>query len=156
MMPPPLRQVYQIYIRTTPEKLWQALTDPAVTILYFYETNVESTWKPGAPLRRRRADGSVVLEGEVLEIDPPRRLVHSFITAYRNPEERDPPSRVTWEIEPMGESCRLTLTHEHYAGESETYKGTLTGWNPILSGLKTVLETGRPLVITFPDEEGQR
>lgn len=142
-----LRQVYQIYIRTTPEKLWQAITDPAMTQQYFYETAVESTWKRGGPLNRRRADGSPVLEGEVLEIDPPRRLVHTFITAYTDPEDRDPPSRVTWEIEPMGETCRLTLTHEHYNGESETYKGTLTGWNPVLSGLKTLLETGRPLQI---------
>lgn len=146
-MPEPLRQVYQVYIRTTPEKLWEAITNPAMTRQYFYETAVESTWKPGAQLNRRRSDGSPVLEGEVLEIDPPRRLVHTFITAYENHEDRDPPSRVTWEIEQMGETCRLTLTHEHYAGETETYKGTLTGWNPVLSGLKTLLETGRPLQI---------
>lgn len=146
-MPETLRQVYQIYIRTTPEKLWEAITDPAMTRQYFYETAVESTWKRGGPLNRRRADGSPVLEGEILEIDPPRRLVHTFVTAYTEPEHRDPPSRVTWEIEPMGETCRLTLTHEHYNGESETYKGTLTGWNPVLSGLKTLLETGRPLQI---------
>jgi uncharacterized protein YndB with AHSA1/START domain len=150
-----LRQVYQIYIRTTPETLWQAITDPAMTKLYFYETVVASTWKPGTPLCRRRADGTLVLDGEVLEIDPPRRLVHTFVTAYRNAEDRDPPSRVTWEIEPLGESCRLTLSHEHYAGDSETYKGTLTGWNPVLSGLKTLLETGTPLVITFPKESQQ-
>jgi uncharacterized protein YndB with AHSA1/START domain len=153
-MPEPLRQVYQIYIRTTPEKLWQAITDPAMTALYFYELTTESAWKPGAPLRRCRADRTLVLDGEILEIDPPRRLVHTFVTAYRDPEDRDPPSRVTWEIEPMGESCRLTLTHEHYAGESETYKGTLTGWNPVLSGLKTLLETGQPLVIAFPEQDG--
>jgi uncharacterized protein YndB with AHSA1/START domain len=142
----PLRQIYQVYIRTTPEKLWDAIADPAMTKLYFYETLVESTWKAGGPLNRRRSDGSLVLEGEVLEIDPPRRLVHTFVTAYSAPEDRDPPSRVTWEIEAMGaQACRLTLTHEHYAGETETFKGTLTGWNPVLSGLKTLLETGRPL-----------
>jgi uncharacterized protein YndB with AHSA1/START domain len=142
----PLRQIYQVYIRTTPEKLWDAIADPAMTKLYFYETLVESTWKAGGPLNRRRSDGSLVLEGEVLEIDPPRRLVHTFVTAYSSPEDRDPPSRVTWEIEAMGaQACRLTLTHEHYAGETETFKGTLTGWNPVLSGLKTLLETGRPL-----------
>lgn len=146
-MPQPLRQVYQIYIRTTPERLWEAITDPAMTRQYFYETTVESTWRSGAPLNRRGPDGSLKLEGEVLEIDPPRRLVHTFISSYDNPEERDPPSRVTWEIEPLGETCRLTLTHEHYAGETETYKGTLTGWNPVLSGLKTLLETGTPLRI---------
>ena len=94
-----------------------------------------------------------MLEGELLEIDPPRRLVHSFIVSHRKPEDRDPPSRVTWEIEPMGEVCRLTLTHEHYAGDTETSRGTLTGWNPVLSGLKTLLETGLPLEITFPEGE---
>jgi uncharacterized protein YndB with AHSA1/START domain len=151
-MPQPRRQVYQVYIRTTPEKLWQAITDPAMTKQYFYESAVESTWKPGEPLNRRRSDRSFMLEGEVLEIDPPRRLVHTFIESDRKPEDRDPPSRVTWEIEPMGDACRLTLTHEHYAGETETYKGTLTGWNPVLSGLKTLLETGRALQITFPEE----
>ncbi len=152
-MPPPLRHVYQLYIRTTPEKLWQAITDPATTKLYFYESTVESTWRPGEPLNRRRADGSFMLEGEVVEIDPPRRLVHTFIASHRKPEDRDPPSRVTWEIEPMGETCRLTLTHEHYAGDTKTYRGALTGWNPVLSGLKTLLETGRPLEIDFPEDD---
>jgi uncharacterized protein YndB with AHSA1/START domain len=152
-MPQPLRHVYQLYIRTTPEQLWQALTDPALTKLYFYGSAIESKLKPGGPLNRRRADGSFMLEGEVLEIDPPRRLVHSFIVSHRKSEDRDPPSRVTWEIEPMGEVCRLTLTHEHYAGDTETSRGTLTGWNPVLSGLKTLLETGLPLEITFPQGE---
>jgi len=147
LMPQPLRQVFQLYIRTTPEKLWQALADPAMTKHYFYASAVESTWKPGGPLNRRRADGSFMLEGEVLESDPPRRLVHTFVVSDTKPEDRDPPSRVTWEIEPLGETCRLTVTHEHYAGETETYSGTLTGWNPVLSGLKTLLETGRPLDI---------
>jgi uncharacterized protein YndB with AHSA1/START domain len=154
-MPQLLRQVYQLYIRTTPERLWQAITDPAITKLYFYESSVESTWKPGGPLNRRRADGSFMLEGEVLEIDPPHRLVHTFVASHRKPEDRDPPSRVTWEIEPRGETCRLTLTHEHYAGDTETYRGTVTGWNPVLSGLKTLLETGRTLEITFPDDDNQ-
>jgi uncharacterized protein YndB with AHSA1/START domain len=149
-MSEPLRQIYEVYIRTTPEKLWQALTDPNMTKQYFYDSAVESDWIAGSPLNRVKDDGSHMLEGEVIEIDPPRKLVHTFIVNETNPADQDPPSRVTWEIVPMGPVCKLTLTHEHYAGESETYKGTLTGWNPVLSGLKTLLETGKPLDIAWP------
>jgi predicted dithiol-disulfide oxidoreductase (DUF899 family)/uncharacterized protein YndB with AHSA1/START domain len=141
----PLRQIYEVYIRTTPERLWQAITDPEMTRQYFYDSAVDSSWQVGAPLNRLRPDGSRMVEGEILEFDPPRRLVHTFVFTDSELEDRDPPSRVTWEIVPVGQVCKLTLTHEHYAGESETYKGTLTGWNPVLNGLKTLLETGKPL-----------
>jgi uncharacterized protein YndB with AHSA1/START domain len=144
-----LRQVYEVYIRTTPEKLWQAITDPEITKEYFYDSAIDSTFQPGTPLNRLHPDGSPMLEGQVVEVEPMRRLVHTFIHREPNPEDQDPPSRVTWEIEPMGDVCKLTLTHEHYRGESVTYKGTLTGWNPVLSGLKTLLETGKPLGIAF-------
>jgi uncharacterized protein YndB with AHSA1/START domain len=147
-----LRQVYEVYIRTTPERLWEALTDPEMTKHYFYGSAVESSWEPGTPLNRLRDDGSPMLEGEVVEVDAPRKLVHTFIYKEENAADQDPPSRVTWEIVPMGDACKLTLTHEHYNGESTTYKGTLTGWNPILSGLKTLLETGKPLQIDWPEE----
>jgi len=146
-----VRQVYEVYIRTTPEKLWQALTDSEMTKQYFFGTAVETSWKPGTPFNRVR-NGSHILEGEVVEVDPPRQLVHTFIFNEPNPADQDPPSRVTWNIEQMGEECKLTVTHEHYNGESETYKGTLTGWNSILSSLKTLLETGGPLKIALPDE----
>jgi uncharacterized protein YndB with AHSA1/START domain len=146
------RQIYEIYIRTTPEKLWQAITDPQMTKQYFYGSAIETSLRPGTPLHRVRDDGSNMLEGEVIEVDPPRKLVHTFIVKEPNPADQDPPSKVTWEITPMGEVCKLTLTHEHYRGESVTYKGTLTGWNPVLSGLKTLLETGKPLNIAWPEE----
>ena len=149
------RQVYEVYIRTTPEKLWQAITDPEMTKRYFYDSVIESSLRPGTPLNRLREDGSHMLEGEVLEVDPPRKLVHTFIHKEPDPADQDPPSRVTWEIVSMGDVCKLTLTHEHYRGESVTYKGTLTGWNPVLSGLKTLLETGKPLSIAWPDETNQ-
>ena len=147
-----LHQIYEVYIRATPENIWRAITDPGMTKQYFFESAVQSDWKVGSPLNRLRADGTHMLEGEVLEFDPPRKLVHTFIFGEPDPANQDPPSRVTWEIAPMGEVCKLTLTHEHYNGESETYKGTLTGWNPILSGLKTLLETGVPLQISWPEE----
>jgi uncharacterized protein YndB with AHSA1/START domain len=147
-----VHQVFEIYIATTPDKLWKAITDPEMTKQYFYDSAIESTLQPGTPLTRLRPDGSHMLDGEVIEVDPPRRLVHTFIAHESNQAEQDPPSRVTWEIEPMGGACKLTLTHEHFNGESVTAKGTLTGWNPVLSGLKTLLETGKPLDIAWPEE----
>jgi uncharacterized protein YndB with AHSA1/START domain len=147
-----VRQVYEVYIRTTPEKLWQAITDPEMTKQYFYGTAIDSSLRPGTPLNRLHPDGSAMLEGEVIEVVPLRKLVHTFIHREPNPADQDPPSKVTCEIEPLDEVCKLTLTHEHYRGESVTYKGTLTGWNPVLSGLKTLLETGKPLVIPWPQE----
>jgi uncharacterized protein YndB with AHSA1/START domain len=146
------RQVYEVYIRTTPERLWQAITDPEMTKQYFYGSAIQTNLQPGTPLNRVRPDGSRMLEGEVLEVDPPRKLVHTFIFKEPNPADQDPPSKVTWEITALGEVCKLTLTHEHYRGKSVTYQGTLTGWNPVLSGLKTLLETGKPLQIACPEE----
>lgn len=148
-----VHQVFEVYISTTPEKLWRAITDPEMTKQYFYDSAIESTLQPGAPLTRLRADGSHMLDGEVIEVEAPRKLVHTFISHDCSPgEPQDPPSRVTWEIVPMGGVCKLTLTHEHFNGESATAKGTLTGWNPVLSGLKTLLETGKPLDIAWPEE----
>lgn len=146
-----VRQVYEVYIRTTPEKLWQALTDPEMTTQYFYGTAVETSWKPGTAFNRVR-NGSPILEGKLIEADPPSKLVHTFISGQDNPADQDPPSRVTWDIEPLGEECKLTVTHEHYNGESVTFKRTLSGWNPLLSSLKTLLETGKPLQVAMPDE----
>ena len=88
-----------------------------------------------------------MLEGRVLEVDPPRRLVHTFSATHDPVQKRDRPSRVTWEIEPRGKVCKLTLTHDDFDGETETFKSTGPGWNPVLSGLKTLLETGEPLDI---------
>ena len=148
-----VQQIYEVYIRTTPEKLWHAITDPAMTKQYFYDSAIQTSFEPGTPLNRVREDGSLLLEGEVLEVDPPRKLVHTFIHKQPNPADQDPPSKVTWEIVQMGDVCKLTLTHEHYRGESVTYKGSLTGWNPVLSGLKTLLETGRPLKVPLPEPD---
>lgn len=138
-----LKHVYEIYVRTTPERLWQALTDPAVTERYYYGTRVISDWQRGSSLTYLNPDGSTSIEGEVVEFDPPRRLVHTF----HFPSHDEKPSRVTFEITPMGETCKLSLIHDEFEGETETYKGVAMGWNPVLSGLKTLLETGEPLAI---------
>ncbi len=141
------KHVYEVYIRTTPEKLWQAITDPAFTQLYFYGTAVRSGWNAGDTVEHVGPDGAIALSGKVLEVTPPRRLVHTFLAHHNAEELKERPSRVTWEIVPRGETCLLTLTHDDFDGESATYKSVRLGWNPVLSGLKTLLETGSPLVI---------
>jgi len=141
------RHVYEVYIRTTPEKLWAAITRPEMTRQYFYANDVESDWTVGSLVRHKGADGTVNLEGKILEVVPERRLVTTFRSLHGPGTENDAPTRVTWEIEPRGEVCRLTLTHDDFDGITETYKMVGSGWNPILSGLKTLLETGKPLVI---------
>jgi uncharacterized protein YndB with AHSA1/START domain/DNA-binding transcriptional ArsR family regulator len=147
MEKPGPRHVYEVYIRTTPEKLWQAITDPAFTRRYFFEQEVASGWKVGSPFRHTAPDGATRILGEIIAIDPPRRLVHSFTCPSNADTKDDAPSRVTWQIEKRGDVCLLTLTHEGFDGETATYKSVGKGWSPILSGLKTLLETGKPLEI---------
>jgi uncharacterized protein YndB with AHSA1/START domain/DNA-binding transcriptional ArsR family regulator len=139
------RHVYQVYIRTAPEQLWQAITDPAFTDRFFHQTRIDAQWQPGAPVRYWMRDGRLAVEGTVLETDPPRRLVTTW--AFRHDPETsvDPPSRVTWEIEPVGEMCRLTLVHDDFVTETATFKSVGGGWPLVLSSLKSLLETGEPL-----------
>jgi uncharacterized protein YndB with AHSA1/START domain len=139
--------VYQVYIRTTPEKLWKAITDPAFIKQYFYQHTVESDWRKGSGYVHRADDGTVWIEGKILDIEPPRRLVHTFACPANEETRGDRPSRVTWLIEQMGETCRLTLVHDDFDDETATFRSVRQGWNPILSGLKTLLETGDRLVI---------
>jgi uncharacterized protein YndB with AHSA1/START domain/DNA-binding transcriptional ArsR family regulator len=146
------RHVYEIYIRTTPERLWQAITDPAYTRQYYYHSDVQSDWKVDSKMVYLD-HGEVQLDCKILEIDPAHRLVHSFVALYAPEEAADKPSRVTWEIEKMGEACRLTVIHDEFAGETATYRSTEHGWAHILSGLKTLVETGQPLVIAALAEE---
>lgn len=140
----PPRHVYEIYIRTTPERLWRAITDPADTQLYYYGTRVQSDWKPGSRLVYLDGD-QVTLECKILEIEPSRKLVHSFVMTYDPETAVERPSRVSWEIEKQGEVCRLTLVHDDFDGETKTYREVEHGWAGILSGLKTLIETGQPL-----------
>jgi uncharacterized protein YndB with AHSA1/START domain len=143
-------QVYEIYIRTTPERLWQALTDGELTKQYYYDTEVRSDLTVGSPFRYYAGD-DVLLDGEILEADPPRRLVTTFSALWSPAVAADPPSRITYEIEPMGAACRLRMIHDGFETETATYHEVAGGWSPILSGLKTLLETGEPLVISRPE-----
>jgi uncharacterized protein YndB with AHSA1/START domain len=90
----------------------------------------------------------LVVEGQVLDADPPRRLVTTW-SFRRSPTMRDdPPSRVTWEIEPLGEACKLTLVHDDFTGETATFRSVGSGWPLVLSSLKSLLETGEGLAIS--------
>jgi uncharacterized protein YndB with AHSA1/START domain len=146
------KHVYEVYIRTTPERLWQALTDPAMTQVYYFGSLVESDFTPGSPILYKQADGRLDIEGEVVEADPPRKLVHTFKVGW-DPDIAEAPTRVSWEITPMGETCRLSVIHDGFTTESRLYSETGGGWSVILSGLKTLLETGEKLQIGAPEAE---
>jgi uncharacterized protein YndB with AHSA1/START domain len=139
-----MEKVFEIYIRTTPERLWQAITDPGLRAKYQFGMRVSTDWTPGSRFEMRAGDGSHLLgEGENLEVDPPRRLVQTMHALWGEDVAREGTSRVTWEIEPVGDSCRLLVTHDQLReGANEQLYG---GWPMILSGLKTLLETGELL-----------
>ena len=139
------RHVFQVYIRTNPEQLWQAITDPAFTRRYFFQTRLEGTCRPGESIRYLLPNDEVAVEGEVLEAEPPKRLVTTW--SFRNDPElvEDPPSRVTWEIEPLDGMCKLTLVHDDFVTETRTFESVVSGWPLVLSSLKSLLETGEPL-----------
>ena len=140
----PMEKIFEIYIRTTPERLWEAITDPQIRAKYNFGAGVSSDWKPGSRLKMATLDGSFVLgEGEVLEADPPRRLVHTMTALWGEDVKAEGASRVTWDIEPVADSCRLTVTHDQLReGANDQLYG---GWPMIISGLKTWLETGELL-----------
>jgi uncharacterized protein YndB with AHSA1/START domain len=139
-----MEKVFEIYIRTTPERLWEAITDPAIRAKYHFGAGVESDWTPGSSyaLIHPGADGPLV-DGENLVVEPPRRLVQTFHARWSADADHEGTSRVTWEIEPVGDSCRLIVTHDQLrdAAPEDLYGG----WPMILSGLKTWLETGETL-----------
>ena len=143
-----MEKVYEIYIKTTPERLWQAITDPELRRKYTFGVGVYSDWKPGSSYVGRATDMTIaanmpITEGENLEVDPPRRLVQSFRALWSDDVKREGTSRVTWEIEPIGDSCRLTVVHDQLReGANDQLYG---GWPMVLSGLKTLLETGEML-----------
>jgi uncharacterized protein YndB with AHSA1/START domain len=142
------RRVYEVYIRTTPEALWQAITDPEQTRLYWHGALSHSDWAPGARWTSESPEGELYLEGEIIEIEAPRRLVHTFHVVHEPQAASEGFSRLTWEIVPMGDACLLRLAHDDI--EPKTFEYTSGGWEYILSGLKTLLETGTPLKVGAP------
>lgn len=134
--------VVSTYIRTTPDRLWEALTNPEMTRQFYYGGRVQAELEVGGRFDYLDPNGEINLRGEVLEIDPPRRLVTTFKASWSAPDGEV--TRVMYEIEPMGEVCKFTLTHFDY---EKSKAGVEAGWPIIISGLKTWLETGRPLDI---------
>jgi len=138
-----MEKVFEIYIKTTPERLWEAITDGEMRSKYNFGVGVGSDWMPGSRYEMSHPAAGVLGEGENLEVDPPRRLVQSFMALWSEDVKREGTSRVIWKIEPVGDSCRLTVTHDQLREDAnnELYGG----WPMILSGLKTLLETGELL-----------
>jgi len=140
--------VYVTYIRTTPEKLWDALTKPEFTRKYWCATTQECAWTKGAAWRIMIPDGRVADSGEVVEIDPPRRLVLSWRNEFKPEMREDGYSRLTYELEQQGDTVKLTLIHESDKPDSKLIEAVSTGWPAILASLKSLLETGESLVAT--------
>jgi uncharacterized protein YndB with AHSA1/START domain len=139
-----MEKVFEIYIKTTPERLWEAITDPELRARYTFGVGVHSDWTPGSRYEAVHPNGPTpISEGENLEVDPPRRLVQSFNALWSDDVKREGTSRVTWEIEPVGDSCRLVVTHDQLREDAN--EELYGGWPQILSGLKTLLETGESL-----------
>ena len=137
--------VYHVYIRTTPERLWQAITDGAITEQYFHGTRMEGEFTSGSPYRCFLRDGRLAVEGTVLEAEAPRRLLVTWHFLYDPELAAQPPSQVLWEIEPRGDVCLLTVTHDRLDELTSGHVSESGGWPFILSNLKSLLETGRPL-----------
>ena len=138
-------QVYAVFIRATPEQVWDAITKPEFTTRYFHGTRIDSTFEQGAPYLSLAGDQQVV-DGEILESDPPRTLKHSWRALFDDEQAAEPHSRVTWEIEPQdGGVTKLTVTHDQLEAAPKTAASVAGGWSYVLSGLKTLLETGEPL-----------
>ena len=153
---------YVIYINTTPEQLWKALTEGEFTRQYWGGRQITSEWTTGAPVKHVKADGSLDWRGEVLESDPPHRLSYTFIP--ENDDEMpgyegekvdlatpEKPSRVTFEIAEYMDQVRLTLIHDQFEENSKVLQGISVGWPVILSSLKSLLEGGSPLLRSDTD-----
>lgn len=140
------RQVHELFIQTTPEKLWESLTNGQLTPNYFFGTVVTSSFERGAPIRYDLPDGTPTVDGVVLECEPGKRLVHTWIIRY-DPALADETSTVQWHIEPRGKACKVVAIHDFaQAPKTAAHLGEgQDGWNVVLSSLKTFLETGRPL-----------
>jgi uncharacterized protein YndB with AHSA1/START domain len=137
-------KVFEIYIRTTPDTLWEAITDPAIRAKYNFGAGIQSTWEPGSHFEMGHPEAGLVLgEGTIVEVDRPHKLVQTMTALWSDEARAVGETRVTWEIEQVQDSCRLTVTHDEIPeGATDEIYG---GWPMILSGLKTWLETGELL-----------
>lgn len=145
-MTKPPNQVYEIHIKATPEAVWEALTSPDKTPSFYFGSKVQSDWRVGSKLTYWTQGGTVLVDGDILECDPPHKLVTTFRANWKPEFSDDRPSKVTYEIATsMPGICRLSVVHEDFDHETATYTTIANGWMVILSGLKTLLETGNPI-----------
>lgn len=146
MLSPNQDFVYVTYIKTTPEKLWDALTTPAFTRQYWFGIDVTSDWKVGSPMTYMR-DGRVLTSGKVLAADRPRLLSYTFHAEHDVEMAKEPPTKVTLELDPEKgtDTVRLTVTHTDFVANSKHRPSISGGWPAVLSGLKSLLETGATL-----------
>jgi uncharacterized protein YndB with AHSA1/START domain len=143
-----MEKVFEIYIKTTPELLWHAITDTEMRKKYTFGAVVRSDWTNGSHYEGLGGEGKI-LEGENLEVDPPRKLVQSFRALWGEDVKAEGTSRVTWEIQQIADSCLLKVTHDQLReGANNQLYG---GWPMVLSGLKTLLETGE--LLTTPGSQ---
>jgi uncharacterized protein YndB with AHSA1/START domain len=138
--------IYVTFIRTTPEQLWTALTEPEFTRKYWYGVRQESGWKAGSPWKMVFQDGRVADAGEIVEIDPPRRMVIKWRNEFRPELTVEGFSRCVFELEQMGPAVKLTISHSMEKDQSKLIEAVSNGWPMILSNLKSLLETGEVLV----------
>jgi uncharacterized protein YndB with AHSA1/START domain len=139
------RFVYVTYIRTTPETLWDHLTKPEFARVYWHGVWADCDWKPGSSWRLMFADGRVADTGEVLEVDPPRRLVLKWRNEFKPELKAEGYSRATFELVPTGDTVKLTVIHEIDRTGSKFIEAVSGGWPIVLSSLKSLLETGKAL-----------
>ena len=140
-------QVYQVFIKASPEQVWDAITKPEFTARYFFGSRVQTTGEAGTPIRHLAAFTDELWgDDAILESEPPRRLVHTWRSLYEPDLAAEPESRITWEIEEQpGGVSRLTVIHDRLERSPKTAASVSGGWAYVLSGLKTLLETGEPL-----------
>jgi uncharacterized protein YndB with AHSA1/START domain len=138
--------IYVTYIETTPEKVWEALTSSEFTRRYWFNTEVKSDWKVGSPFALVM-DGQTTDTGQILEADRPRRLSYSFKHVLDEEMRKEPATKVVFTIEAFGNLVKLTVTHEGIVAGGKLLDGISRGWPAILSGLKSLLETGQVLTI---------
>ncbi len=140
------RFVQTIYVAASAEKVWRAIVDPEMASKYYLIPLTRMELKKGGAVVYGEGDPPPI-HGEIVDVEPGRKLVHTFIFSHRRD---DPPSRVTYAVEAMGEMCELTLTHDRFSGKTDTYHDICKGWPTVLSGLKTLLETGK--VMPWPKQ----
>jgi len=144
------RFVYVTFIRTTPARLWEALTEPQFIRQYWFDTTVECDWKQGSSWKMIGADGKLTDTGEIVEIDPPRRMVIRWLNEWKPELKAEGFSRCTIELEPVNDAVKLTITHEIDRQDSKLITAVSGGWPRILSNLKSLLETGAIAITVHP------